>query len=159
MTSSKSSNKTLKIFSAGGFLFDFEKDKVLLLRAHHQYGNIVAPKGKIEAGETKEQAAWHEVVEETNYDEIELVAPVGENHFHYRNKVADYSIPLGAEVDKTIYYFLFRLKSQHKVDKREPHEDFESLWLDFEEAINLLTHKNDKKLLAKAVEIYRSLKN
>lgn len=150
--------ETLTILSAGGFLFDFEKNKVLLLRAHHQHGNIVAPKGKIESGETKEQAAWHEVMEETNYDEIELMVPVGENHFHYCNKVKDYSIPVGAKVDKVVYYFLFRLKSQHQVNKREPHEDFENLWLDFDEALNLITHKNDKELLAKAIEIYKTLR-
>jgi 8-oxo-dGTP pyrophosphatase MutT (NUDIX family) len=153
----KNNPETLKIVSAGGFLFDFEKNKVLLLRANHQHGNIVVPKGKIEPGETKEEAAWHEVMEETNYDEIELVAPVGENRFHYRNKVKGYPIPVGAEVDKIVYYFLFRLKGQHQVNKREAHEDFENLWLDFDEAINLITHKNDKELLEKAIEIYKTL--
>jgi 8-oxo-dGTP pyrophosphatase MutT (NUDIX family) len=156
-TSKQETPTTLKIVSAGGFLFDFEKEKVLLLKANHQHGNIVVPKGKINLGETPEQTALREVAEETGYDDIELIAPVGENNFGYVNKIENCDIPIEAKVEKVVHYFLFRLKSDHQTMAREAHEDFENIWASFDEAQKILNYKEDKELLIKAVEIYKNL--
>jgi ADP-ribose pyrophosphatase YjhB (NUDIX family) len=161
MTSPKSPTplkppKSLTVRSAGGFLFDFEKEKVLLIVSHKQYDNVVVPKGKINSGETVEQAAWREVAEETGYDDIEPVAPIGTSDFKYTNKVKNYHLPVGAKVEKIVHYFLFRLKSNRQIMAREGHEDFENIWATFEEAQKLLNYKEDKELLEKAVEIFHS---
>jgi len=158
MTPTKTNKQeTLKIVSAGGFLFDFEEEKVLLIISHKQYGNVVVPKGKINSAETAEQAALREVAEETGYDDIELVASLGASNFKYINKVENYHLPIGAKVEKIVHYFLFRLKSTRQKIAREPHENFENIWTTFEEALKLLNYKEDKELLKKAIEIYKTL--
>jgi 8-oxo-dGTP pyrophosphatase MutT (NUDIX family) len=158
MTSPKTNKQViLKIVSAGGFLFDFKNKKVLLIVSRKQYGNVVVPKGKINFEETVEQAARREVAEETGYDEIELVAPIGTNSFKYTNKVENYHLPVGAKIEKLVHYFLFRLKSNRQTMAREGHENFENIWATFEEALKLLNYKEDKELLEKAIEIYKTL--
>ena len=54
------------IFSAGGVLVDPNTNRVLLIYKK-EIGEWLLPKGRIEYGETIEQAAKREIFEETGY--------------------------------------------------------------------------------------------
>ncbi len=63
-------------------------------------GRLELPKGKLEPGETIEDAALREVREEMGIDgELEVLAALSKNHYCFRT-------PDGSSVFKTVHYFL-----------------------------------------------------
>ena len=53
--------------SAGGLVYRMEKDELQVQMIQDRYGKITLPKGKMEAGETIEETALREILEETGY--------------------------------------------------------------------------------------------
>ncbi len=66
--------------AAGGVVFNQEKNILLIFRR----GFWDLPKGKIDAGETKEAAAVREVQEETGLQQLELGESLGETYHTYK---------------------------------------------------------------------------
>ncbi len=151
-----SKTKVIKIASAGGFLVDLKKKKLLILKARHHQGKMELPKGKIEKGETPAQAAFHEVGEESGYGDIKNLAYVGQSYYSYVNKVKNYSLPYGAKIKKIVHYFLFALNSPKKdLRHRESHEEFENYWVDFADIYKTLSFPGDRRLWLKAEQILK----
>jgi 8-oxo-dGTP pyrophosphatase MutT (NUDIX family) len=71
-----------EIPAAGGVVFNAD-DQVLMI---HRLGHWDLPKGKIDDGETKEQAAVREVCEETNLKHVEIKEPLPSTHHIYFHK-------------------------------------------------------------------------
>jgi 8-oxo-dGTP pyrophosphatase MutT (NUDIX family) len=65
--------------------------------------NVRLPKGRVDAGETLEQAALREVAEETGLS-ARVVAPLGQVAYVYREGKG--------EVSKRVHYFLMELASE-----------------------------------------------
>jgi 8-oxo-dGTP diphosphatase len=90
------------------------------------------PKGKVERGESAEQAALREVAEETGYD-CDLVEPFACTSYRDRRGAA-----------KTVCYWLMRVvggafRGGEEVD--------ELRWLTVGEALGLLTYLRDREML------------
>ena len=68
-----------KEFSAGGVVIKDRKEVLLIKNPSNVW---TFPKGHIEPGETKEEAALREVKEETNID-AEIVTYLGEIHYFF----------------------------------------------------------------------------
>ncbi len=123
-------------YSAGGVLLD-DTGRVLLIRTRNLRGEPVwtFPKGHIERGEKREEAALREVREETGY-EAEIVEPLPPvTYWFWRN---------GTKVRKTVYWFLMR--PRHQVG--EPDEEVEEIrWVHPTEALLMLTYSSDRDLL------------
>ena len=98
------------------------------------------PKGHIEKGETAEQTAQREVLEETGIKDIALISGFKEHikyFFRHKNKI----------IFKIVTFFLAEAKSR-KVKISSEHIGY--LWLPYEKAIRKLTFKNSKLVLKKA---------
>ncbi len=136
-------------FSAGLVLYcdcngDAAKREFLLL--HYTSGHWDFPKGKIEKGETKHQAALRELGEETGLSAE--ILPGFEEQFSYwfrDHKTSEL-------INKTVYFFV------GCADKKEvilSHEHIGSIWLPLEAALEKLTYENAKIMLKKATEFLK----
>lgn len=103
---------------------------------HYPHGHWDFAKGKIEKGETKEQAALRELKEETG-----LTATIIDGF----ERSFDYFFKQDNElIKKKVYYFIAQTESQ---EITLSFEHIGSAWLTYDEAINRLTYENARALL------------
>jgi len=129
-----------QLYSAGIITYIMEHGKILYLILQYGAGHWDFPKGKIEEGETKQEAALRELMEETG-----LTAEVDdgfEESFQYI--FTDYDKKLA---QKIVYFFVGRATSK-VVKLSDEHIDYK--WLPYKDALEQLTYDNAKELLKKS---------
>ena len=122
-------------FSAGGVLV--KGDQVLLIK--NPSGVWTFPKGLVEEGETPEEAAVREVLEETGV-EGEILKPLGDITYWYTLR--------GERVFKRVRYYLMRYL---RGDPKPSWEVKDAKFFHLQEARKLLKYKGDKEILSKAL--------
>ena len=127
--------------SAGIVVYYQENKHIEYLVLQYAAGHWDFAKGHIEKGETKEEAAKRELMEETGL-KAEVFSGF-EDSFSYFYKGYDNGKP----IKKTVYFFVGKTKSKNVTLSHE-HLDFE--WLPYKEALKKLTYQNAKILLKKA---------
>jgi len=140
MTSSQVTSE----YSAGGVVYRGDAgayEFVAVQRARH--GDWSLPKGHIEAGESREQAAIREVKEETGID-AHIIGDLGEVIYFYRR-------PRQGLTRKSVYHFLMEASS-HELGGPN-WEVAEARWVPMAEADTLLSYQNDKQIINKAQAI------
>jgi len=123
-------------YSAGGVVLN--KDGLVLVV--NQNGNSWSlPKGHIDPGEEKLEAAIREIYEESGIKNLDLIKEL-ESYERYR-------IGMDGGEDrsetKTIYMFLFTTEEE-KLEPLDPGNP-EARWVEKEKVAELLTHKKDKE--------------
>ncbi len=115
----------------------FYNDKVLLIK--HNLGHIGFPKGHVEGMETEEETAIREVKEETNCD-VEIIPGFREiiTYSPKKNITKDVIFFIGKPLNKELSP---QLAEVQKVD-----------FVNYKEALNLLTYQDEKDLLKKALQ-------
>ena len=130
-------------YSSGGVVYrkagDDAYEVALVYRKRHDDWSL--PKGHIEEGETREEAALREVKEETGLD-ARITEPLGEIVYFYRRRNGDL-------VRKTVYHFLMEATSGEFPSPTW--EITESRWVPITEAQSLLSYKNDAGVVARAM--------
>lgn len=129
-------------FAAGGIVLDNNKILLVKNRKNEYVDNSKSfwgfPKGHLQDGEAPKDAAKREVLEETGFI-IELMdkKPLVESR---------YEIFVDKEkVKKTVWFFKMNIV---KAFDSEPDNEIEEVALvDYETALDLLTHEEDKKIL------------
>ncbi|MFC1842871.1 bis(5'-nucleosyl)-tetraphosphatase [Candidatus Dependentiae bacterium] len=127
------------LFSAGVVVYFKRKDKMEYLLLNYAQGHWGFPKGKIEKGEEKLEAATREL-----YEEAKLKVEIHdgfEHSFEYFFKDKE-----GELAKKKAYFFVGKSKTKHVALSHE-HVGFE--WLSYDDAIQKLTYDNAKELLGK----------
>ena len=121
--------------SAGGVvLFG---NAVLLLRKFN--GDWVLPKGKVEVGEDKQDAALREVLEETGIH-IDIIPDfVSKSEYTIQNRI-----------HKTVCVYVAKTDDTQTIIQKEEIEDY--IWLTYENAYKNLKFENDKTILHDARE-------
>jgi len=138
------------VYSAGIIVYTKESNIVLYLLLKYGAGHWDFPKGKIEKGETKQQAALRELKEETN-----LTAQIDDSFEETIEYVfIDYlsSEASAKEGDKNIakktaYFFTGQALT---TDVKLSHEHTDFTWLPYKDALEQLTYDNAKEILKKA---------
>jgi len=133
--------------SAGAVVFyaenEFADPDYLLL--NYTAGHWDFPKGNIEAGEVERQAAAREIREETGITDVEFIEgfrmKIGYRYRHGRRIV-----------QKEVVLFLARAKTNNVVLS---HEHIGYAWKKYEDALERLTYRNAKNLLAAAKDFLR----
>ncbi len=129
-------------FAAGGIVLDNNKILLVKNRKNEYVDNPKSfwgfPKGHLQDGEAPKDAAKREVLEETGFI-VELMdkKPLVESRYQiFVNK---------EKVKKTVWFFKMNIV---KAFDSEPDNEIEEVALvDYETALDLLTHEEDKKIL------------
>ncbi|QQK07895.1 NUDIX hydrolase [Miniphocaeibacter halophilus] len=128
--------------SAGGVVI--HKGKVAVLRKFR--GDWVLPKGRLEKGETREEAALREVNEEAGI-KAEIVRYIGYVKYWYKH--ID-----GMKVQKTVHYYYMTTKDSQLTPQRE--EGFtEAVYMPLDKAIHYIRHDAEKNMVRKVKEFYK----
>ena len=120
-----------------------ENIEILLIRSAKN-GHWSFPKGHVEAGETEEQTAKREIMEETSVD-VDICPGFRE--------VVTYSPR--RDVQKDVIYFLARAKNFDYVPQES--EIAQIKWVEINLAHSFLTYDNDKQLVNRAKPLIRDL--
>ncbi len=126
--------------SAGGVVFKVNKGSPLYLVLISKRRIWEFPKGHIEPGEDSKTAAIREVKEETGLEELEVLDgfTFSVNYEFLKN---------GVKVKKDVIYYLMKTNS-NSVKVSDEHIGY--MWLTYEKALEVLTHKNSRNLLREA---------
>ena len=124
--------------SAGVVLFRPRQQREYLLLDYGAHWDF--PKGHIEAGENPQTTALRELQEETGIRDARLIPGFKESMRYFYRKA-------GEGMLKVVIFFLAET-STGTVTLSDEHSGY--LWLPYEEALNRLTFKNARNLLAKA---------
>jgi 8-oxo-dGTP pyrophosphatase MutT (NUDIX family) len=128
------------IYSAGIVAYFKTGDTIEYLLLHYLGGHWDFPKGKLEAGETKEQAALRELEEETSLSVS--IDPGFDISYSYTFKDKNKQM-----IAKTVYFYTGQTNSKDVIISHE-HQGY--MWLDYEQSLYKLTYENAKGILAKA---------
>ena len=129
-------------FAAGGIVLS--EDKILLVKNKKVDTSTNSepwwgyPKGHLEEGEKPSEAAVREVFEETGF-EVEIVnnKPVAESRYEIERS--------GEILQKTVWFYEMKVVAPFI---NEPDDEIDEIALvDFESALDLLTHDEDRKIL------------
>ncbi|MFW6195489.1 MAG: NUDIX hydrolase [Chloroflexota bacterium] len=133
-----------RIMSAGGVVLRRDPDGDVEVLACHRSGDQLwaLPKGTPEDGETVEETAVREVMEETGL-QVRLDAKVGESRYSfYRN---------GRRHDKTVYFYLM-FPTGGDISLHDAEFDRVE-WMDVPLARERLTYLNDARIVETAVSL------
>jgi hypothetical protein len=109
----------------------------LLLIKNSRSAHWGFPKGHMERGETPEQTARREVLEETGIH-IDIIPDF--------TAKSDYTIQ--GKVEKSVTIFLAKTEDTETIIQREEIDDY--IWLGFDKALETLKFENDKAILKSA---------
>lgn len=137
-------NKPIRYQAAGGVVIR-ENGAWFLLLERPGRRELRLPKGHIEKGETREQAAVREVQEETGYAEVTILADLGSYTHTFYDYLKD------REVTRTESYFLMQLDSEAAyTGPQYAHENFQRKWVKRDEAERLTTYESEREFIRRA---------
>lgn len=134
--------------SCGGVVIHRGKILTLYKSYKNRYEGWVLPKGTVEEGESFQQTALREVMEEADV-RASIIKYVGSSQYNF-------SIPEDL-VTKEVHWYLMTADSYHSRPQKE--EFFmDSGYYKFHEAYHLLRFSNERQILEKAYCEYQELK-
>ena len=136
-------DKTKYVECAGAIIINNHQEVAIVSQNHDSWS---LPKGHIDPGESKIDAAKRELYEETGIKNAILIKYIG--------KYGRYKIGLDGQDDKsehkTIFIYLFK-SNQKKLEPIDPHNP-EAKWVPYKKVEKKLTHPNDKKFFTKEIK-------
>jgi 8-oxo-dGTP diphosphatase len=133
--------------SAGGVVFKREKNKYKVCLVSKRGGRIWAlPKGRVDKGETYEQTAEREILEETGH-RTQAIDKLHEIEYYFFLKETQ------TLYHKFVFFYLMQLVEENATP-RDGEAD-EVAWFEISEAYRKLSYINEKNALKKAQKILR----
>jgi 8-oxo-dGTP pyrophosphatase MutT (NUDIX family) len=128
--------------AAGGVVADTEGSRVLLL-IRPSRDEVRLPKGHIEPDETPEETALREVAEEAGYNDLVIVADLGEQLVAFT---------LGSHaIRRTEHYYLMQLHASTQIERPpKDREQFFPIWVTWDEALEHLTFEAEQEWVRRA---------
>jgi len=135
--------------SAGGIIFRKRDGEAELCLIRDDYGYWTFPKGKLEAGETPQQAAVREVGEEVGVTPLRVVAEVGTTRyrFHIGNQVCR----------KTVHWFLMQVPPDAQCTPVPAERVRDAGWFPTRRTLAMSGYRNLRPILRRALRLLRDL--
>jgi len=132
--------------SAGGIVVRYEAGRPQFVagsRRRERDGRTwTLPKGTPKRNETREETAVREVAEETGLD-VRITGPLDFIEYTF--------VQSGTRIHKTVHYFMMEPVGGDL--SRHDHEFDQVRWVDFGEAVSLLTFETERALVAHAADL------
>ncbi len=125
--------------SCGAVVYQFQDDQLYLLILKMRKGHYSIPKGHVENQESEEETALREIKEETN-----LKVKIDTN---FREVITYFPFE---GVSKDVVFFVAKYIDGEV--KEQESEVEKAMWLNIEDALNILTHKSDQEVVKKAIQ-------
>lgn len=136
-------NMAKKTFSAGGVVMNASK-QIVVVSQHGTSWSL--PKGHIDPGETAEQAAHREILEECGLKDIKLIKTLGS---YERYQIGKYG---GENPEELKHITMYLFSSDNAELKPQDQENPEARWVNPEDVVNLLTHPKDKAFFQQVLD-------
>jgi 8-oxo-dGTP pyrophosphatase MutT (NUDIX family) len=144
VSASASGLRLERAISAGGVVYRRGECGIEFLLCGRTAEHLWAlPKGTPEYGETLEQAAQREVREETGLG-VAIEAPLGTIDYTFTRPVQR------VRFDKTVHHYLMYPTGAGSIERHDAEYDSVE-WFPSEEALALITHRNEAKVLHRAL--------
>lgn len=133
---------TRQYSSAGGVVI---RDGAILVLDRPDRNEVRLPKGHIEEDESPEVAALRETAEEAGYDDLEIVADLG-------NQIVEFDYK-GHHFIRDERYFLMRLRSERQRERdAKDAAQFVVRWTTIESVLDELTFQAEKDVVRRALD-------
>lgn len=133
--------------SSGGIVFRRVDGQVQFALMLDSYGKWTFPKGHVENGESLEEAAARETLEELGLAQIRLLEPLGKIDIWFRDRFAK----KGSLVHKDIHYFLFETTVNAELYPDPAQHAYEAKWVSVKEVMNASTYPDMIPILESAI--------
>jgi 8-oxo-dGTP pyrophosphatase MutT (NUDIX family) len=155
--------------SCGTVTLDLQQSKALLIRWQNPDGGLemMLPKGRKNIGETLEDAALRETLEETGYAAFLLPLPVPtlatsdgtSMQSHLTTEPVSVTERYRGDVRKTIFWFAAQADSTSSPQRGvvQEGEDFEAVWEHLSSVVELVTHDTDRQVLMEVLRLVELL--
>lgn len=131
--------------SAGAVIFRRDGNKILFLLLKSAVGHWEFPKGLVEKNESEKKAVRRETKEEAGINDLIFVGGFKKSIRYFFNVSGKgWRLPKGSRVFKTVNFYLAETRSKN-VKISSEHRGF--CWVEYEEAMKLLKHRNYKNVL------------
>lgn len=144
----KAGEKAQEEVSAGGIVYKRTPDGVRVAFILDPYGKWSFAKGHVEDGETIEQAAVRETMEEMGIDEVRVIMPLGEIDLWFRDRYRAES--RGKLIHKKVHYFLMEAPSDARGKPEKEEKIKRIIWVPVRNMLRRSSYDDVKFLLRKA---------
>lgn len=128
-------------YSAGGIVFKKIKHIWHVLLIQDKQGQWTFPKGLIDKGEEKEEAARREIREETGISFLSQGVPLRDITYWYTRD--------GQKIHKTVSYFLFIATGDEQATPQEEEGISRVEWIPISDALTMLGYKETNEQVFK----------
>lgn len=139
--------RAIREVSAGGIVFQRTPRGVRFALMKDSYGKWAFPKGHVEPGETQEQAAARETLEELGLDQVRLLEYLGAIDIWFRDRFEK----KGALIHKDIHYYLFETPEDAVLRPDPAEHAYEARWVPLGKLLSSSSYKDMEPILRRAV--------
>ena len=159
MSRQRTTDHSIDRWSAGGVVLRTENDgRLSVALCHRRAASLWAlPKGTPKQGESVADTALREVTEETGL-QVEVGPPIDDTYYSFFRSAGETIGELPFEdnttvrIDKTVHWYLMKYLGGDTSNHDREYDDV--AWIDTQEASHRLTHRNEARVLEKAVAFY-----
>ena len=147
----RSKGKEVHEISSGGVVFKKTPRGFAFAMMKDSYGKWTFPKGRVEKGESLEEAAARETLEELGIEEIRLLDYLGKIDIWFRDRFEK----KGALVHKDIHYFLFQSPKNATLHPDPEQRAFEAKWVPASKVLTSSSYDDMKMIVRLALELVK----
>ena len=147
----KTRERVQREVSAGGVVFKRTPRSIKFAIMKDSFDKWTFPKGHVEKGETIEEAAARETIEELGLEEIRLLEPLGEIDIWFRDRFEK----MGTLIHKDIHYFLFETPSDAELHPDPSEHAYEAKWITPGKILEQSSYDDMKPILKRALSYVR----